>query len=373
MSVYSCKDAGCYSSGKRQSTFKCNLISLLCHAIPDSASLFIKMSRHLLMLLALMTTYSICVLSQKSYTAWNSGICSGFYLSDCVCFYFEPYYTAPCSWPMNSLKFKRPVVHKFAHFNALIPYSPIPLSHLFQIEDIAAGGIFLTALFCCLYHLLLLPSYIPAFSPAFLALFPRFCILRLLSTILVYTLLWNLRGSWQGGCSRARNLWGCKSSSHLLSNRWCLQRSCLEMTVRGPDPLATCTCFILMHWCLWKTIWGQDGKGARICSPELSRIHWGSLKAPACFWSTPLPSSAAFSGDCIFKQSGLGITKLQLSPPPQQAKQTCLLSLFISQQFYRGIYVYAVTAKTRVPVPKSLFQKVEASQHCLMPWRGFWC
>lgn len=164
---------------KRWPTFKCNLTSLLCHAIPDSAPLFIKLSRHLLMLIALMTIYSICVLSQRSYTAWNSGICSGFYLSDCVCSYFEPYYTAPCSWPVNPLKFKRPVVHKFAHFNALIPYSPASLSHLFQIEDITAGGIFLTALLYCLYCLLLLPSYIPAFFPSLLALFPCFCILDL--------------------------------------------------------------------------------------------------------------------------------------------------------------------------------------------------
>ena len=156
----------------RQSTFKCNLTSLLCHAIPDSASLFIKMSRHLLMLIALMTTYSICVLSQRNYTAWNFGICSGFYLSDCICSYFEPKYPTHCSWPVNHLKFKRPVVHKLAHFNALIPFSPAPLSHLFQLEDIAAKAIFLTSLLFCLYCLSLMHSYIPALFPTLPALFP---------------------------------------------------------------------------------------------------------------------------------------------------------------------------------------------------------
>jgi len=50
---------------------------------------------------------------------------------------------------------KRPVVHKLAYFNALIPFSCTPLSHLFQLEDIAA-------LLFCLYCLSLLPSYIPA-------------------------------------------------------------------------------------------------------------------------------------------------------------------------------------------------------------------
>lgn len=58
-------------------------------------------------------------------------------------------------------------------------------------------------------------------------------------------------GGWQGVCFRAEQLWGCKSCSHLLSTRWCLRRSCLDRTARGPDPPATCTCFAEVPWYKW--------------------------------------------------------------------------------------------------------------------------
>lgn len=268
-----------------------------------------------------MTTYSICVLSQRNYTARNSGICSGFYLSGSVCSYFEPKYPTPCSWPMNHLKFKRPVAYKLAHFNALIPFSLAPLSHLFQLEDIAARGIFLTVLLSILsFSLALLFSHLIPCPHGFLSFTRGLCVPDLSLPFLSYSLRWNGRGGWQGGCFGAGDQWGCKSSSHLLSSRRCLQRTCLEMTARGPDPPAICTCSALVRWCLCKSSWGQEGKGARRREgarrrgPWFARILWGSLKTAACFQITPLPSSAAFSLGCIFKQGRPGVTKLQLSP-----------------------------------------------------------
>jgi len=71
------------------------------------------------------------------------------------------------------------------------------------------------------------------------------------------------------------DLHGCKSSSHLLSNK--------------------------------------RGKGARRHSPLFARVSWGCLKGATCFLITPLPSYAAFSVGYIFKQGRPGVTKVHLS------------------------------------------------------------
>lgn len=172
---------------------------------------------------------------------------------------------------------------------------------------------------------------LPSVYTAFLSCPPSFFVYSL-SSQLSFLYLWPLctrplpiifwftpsfemgMGGWQGVCFRAEQQWGCKSSSCLLSSRWCLRRSCLDRTARGPDPLATFTCFAQVPWCLWMNSWGQEGEGSRRGSPQFDWIHWGSLKTAVCLLVTPLPFSSAFSVGCIFKQGRPGVDKPLLSP-----------------------------------------------------------
>lgn len=131
------------------------------------------MSRHLLMLITLMATYSICVLFQRNYTAWNWHLFK--FLSFRLYMFLFSFLLLTC----DHLKFKRSVVHKSAHSNALIPFSPAPLSHLVQLE------IILWETFSSVYMVFLysLPTFLPPsllsclFFPLFMiSIFPHhFC------------------------------------------------------------------------------------------------------------------------------------------------------------------------------------------------------